>query len=115
MQTSEISTLSDFRSYHLVYVDESGCDKRIGFRRTGWSPIGVAPVRLHRDRRYQFLPAYTQDDILLLWVFQGTTDSALFEDFIERLFHCGRWPEPKSVLVKGAKLFSGLCPWIAVS
>lgn len=35
--------LSSFRSYHLVYVDESGCDKRIGFkrigfRRTGWSP-----------------------------------------------------------------------------
>jgi hypothetical protein len=27
--------LSKFRSYHLVYVDESGCDKRIGFRRTG--------------------------------------------------------------------------------
>lgn len=30
-----LHTLSDFRSYHLVYVDESGCDKRIGFRRTG--------------------------------------------------------------------------------
>ncbi|KAJ5697657.1 hypothetical protein N7488_011341 [Penicillium malachiteum] len=27
--------LSDFRSYHLVYIDESGCDKRAGFRRTG--------------------------------------------------------------------------------
>jgi len=24
--------LSEFRSYHLVYVDESGCDKGIGFR-----------------------------------------------------------------------------------
>ena len=22
--------ISDFASYHLVYVDESGCDKRIG-------------------------------------------------------------------------------------
>jgi hypothetical protein len=28
--------LSEFRSYHLVYLDESGCDKRIGFRHTGW-------------------------------------------------------------------------------
>lgn len=27
--------LLDFQSYHLVYVDESGCDKRIGFRRIG--------------------------------------------------------------------------------
>jgi hypothetical protein len=30
-----LHNLSAFRSYHLVYVDESGYDKRIGFRRTG--------------------------------------------------------------------------------
>ena len=95
--------LSAFRLYHLVFVDESGCDKRIGFRCTGWSLLGVAPVqvaRFHRDRRYQILPAHTQDGVLLSRVFQGTTDSALYEDFIEQLLHhCGRWPEPKSVLV----------------
>ncbi|RYO29315.1 hypothetical protein AA0113_g12065 [Alternaria arborescens] len=62
--------LTQFQSYHLVFIDESGCDKRIGFRRTGWSPHG------------------------------GSTDSAVFEDYIEQLLpHCGRWPEPKSVLV----------------
>lgn len=33
---------SDFSSYHLIFVDESGCDKRIGFRRTGWAPLGTA-------------------------------------------------------------------------
>ena len=27
--------LSEFQSYHLVYVNESSCDKRVGFRRTG--------------------------------------------------------------------------------
>jgi transposase len=27
-----LHNLSEFRSYHLVYVVESGCDKRIGFR-----------------------------------------------------------------------------------
>lgn len=32
-----LHNLSAFRSYHLVFVDESGCDKRAGFRRTGWS------------------------------------------------------------------------------
>jgi transposase len=37
--------LSEFRSYQLVYIDESGCDKRVGYRRTGWSPVGVAPER----------------------------------------------------------------------
>jgi transposase len=33
-------------------------------------------------------------------VFQGSTDAAVFEDFIEQLLpYCNRWPEPKSVLV----------------
>jgi transposase len=33
-------------------------------------------------------------------VFQGSTDASMFEDFIEQLLHhCGRWPEPKSVLI----------------
>jgi transposase len=95
--------LSSFRSYQLVYVDESGCDTRVGFRRTGWSPLGVTPVQIakfHRGRRYQILPAYSQNGILLSRIFQGTTDSAMFEDFIEQLLHhCGRYPEPNSVLV----------------
>jgi transposase len=67
-----LHSLSEFRSYHLVYVDESGCDKRIGFRRTGWSPLGVAPVQVaafHRDSRYHILPAYTQDGVLFSRVF----------------------------------------------
>jgi hypothetical protein len=48
-----LHNLSAFRSYHLVHIDESGCDKRVGFRRTGWSPVGVTPVQiatLHRDQ-----------------------------------------------------------------
>lgn len=84
-------------------MDESGCDKRINFRRTGWSPLGVTPVkiaRFQREQRYQILPAYSQDGILLARVFQGSTDSVFFEDFIEQLLHhCGRWLEPKFVLV----------------
>lgn len=50
--------LSDFESYHLVYVDEYGCDNPVGFRRTGWAPRGTSPVQItqfHRDRRYQIL------------------------------------------------------------
>ncbi|KAJ6050960.1 hypothetical protein N7460_001494 [Penicillium canescens] len=37
--------ISEFRSHYIVYVDESDCDKRIGFRRTGWStPLGMTLV-----------------------------------------------------------------------
>ena len=95
--------ISEFRSCQLVYVDESECDKRVGFRRTGWSPLGVTPVqvtRFHRDRRYQILPAYTQDGILLSRVFQGSTDGTMFEDFIEQLLqHCNLFPQPRSVII----------------
>jgi transposase len=79
--------ISDFKSYHLVYVDESGCDKRIGFRRTGWSPLGVTPVQVskfHRDQRYQILPAYSQDGIVFSRVFQGSTDASMEHRYVRR-------------------------------
>lgn len=95
--------LTAFASYHLVYIDESGCDKRVGFRKTGWSPVGTTPVqtgRFHRGQRYHILPAYTQDGILLARIFQGSTDGEVFEDFLGELLQwCGRWPQPQSVLV----------------
>jgi transposase len=98
-----VHNLSDFHSWQLIFVDESGCDKRVGFRRRGWSPLGVTPVqitRFHRDRRYQILPAYDQDGIILSRVFQGSTDGAVFEDFIEQLLqHCNPFPQPRSVLI----------------
>lgn len=98
-----VHNLSEFRSYHLVYVDESGCDKRIGFRRTGWSPLGVTTVqvtRFHRDRRYQILPAYAQDGILLSPVFRGSTDGTIFENFIEQLLHhCNPFPQSRPVII----------------
>lgn len=80
-----LHNLSDFQSYHLVCVDESGCYKKAGFRRIGWSPLGVAPLQVsqfHRDQRYQILPAYAQDGIVLSHVFHGSTDAIVFEDFL---------------------------------
>src|SRR4051794_23231062 len=35
-----------FHFYQFVYVDESGSDKRGGYRRTRWSPRGVTPVQV---------------------------------------------------------------------
>lgn len=43
-----LHNLSEFRSYHLVYINESGCDKWIGFRRTGWSPLGIVPIQISK-------------------------------------------------------------------
>lgn len=93
----------EYHSYQLVYVDESGCDKRSGIRRTGWSPPGITPVersKFHRGQRYQILPAYSQDGIVISHIYKGSTDAALFENLIEQLLHhCGRYPGPRSVLI----------------
>jgi hypothetical protein len=95
--------ISKYKSYQLVFVDESGCDRRAGQRRWGWSLKGSSPVEItkfSRGKRWHILPAYVQDGILLRRVYQGSTDSDLFEDFIAQLLHhCGRYPEPKSVIV----------------
>jgi hypothetical protein len=66
-------------------------------------PPGVTPVqvtRFHRDLRYQILPAYSQDSIVLSWAFRGLTDSAVFEDFIEQfLYHRNPFPQPRFVII----------------
>jgi hypothetical protein len=38
--------LSKYRSYHLIFIDESGCDPLTTQRRTGWAPIGITPVHV---------------------------------------------------------------------
>ena len=95
--------LSDCRSYQLVFIDESGCDKRSGHRRQGWAPSGATPVQVdefNREQRFQILAAYTQRGVELARVYPGYTDAVIFDDFIEQLLHhCGKWPEPNSVLV----------------
>ena len=95
--------LSFFEYDQLLYVDETGSDKRIGYRRTGWSPLGVTPVqiaRFQRGQRYHILPAYTHNGVLFSRIYQGTTDRAVFERFLEHLLpRCGRFPERHSVLV----------------
>ena len=98
-----LHNLSNYKSYQLVFIDESGADRRDGHRRKGWAPVGVAPVKhdkFNRDTRVQVLPAYAQDGVMLSRVYYGSTDIDMFEDFIEELLHhCGRYPEPKSVLI----------------
>jgi transposase len=46
--------LSEYRSFQLVFVDESGSDTLAGIRRTGWAPRGIPAVQVagfHREKR----------------------------------------------------------------
>ena len=95
--------VSSFRPCQLVFLDETGVDRSIGIHSKGWAPRGKRPCqvkRFHRGQRFQILPAYTQDGVIHFRVYEGTTDTEIFEDFIEELLpYCGRWPAPKSVLI----------------
>lgn len=98
-----LNNLSNFKLHYLVYVDELGCDKRVGFRRTRQSLLRVTPAQVahfYCNYRYQILPAYIQEGVLFYYMFQGTTNSAILEDFIKQLLkHCGHWLGPRSVLI----------------
>lgn len=98
-----VADLAVYDFKQLVCIDESGADKKDGFRRYGRAPRGRVArqvTRLQRGPRYQILAAYCYDGILHSNVSQGTTDSAKFEDFIaDLLLRCETYPQPKSVLV----------------
>jgi hypothetical protein len=56
--------LEVFHSYYFVYIDEFGCDKYNGFRRTGWSPLRVTPTQVaqfQHEKQYQIIASiYTR-------------------------------------------------------
>jgi hypothetical protein len=90
--------ISQYKSYQLVFVDESGCNGRAGHSRWGWSPKGSSQVQVTkfgRGKRWHILPVYAQDGITLRRVYQGSTDSDLFEDFIAQLLHHWQIPGAK--------------------
>jgi transposase len=103
LQDLYLYTVSPMSAGQVFFVDESGCDPRHGFKRRGWSPLGVTPLqvaRFQRGQRYHILPAYDQNGIIRSRVFQGSTNASVFEEFIEHLLPlCGRWPEDRSVLI----------------
>lgn len=43
--------MSGFHFYHLIYANETGCDKRIGFTRMDWFLLGTALV--HASNYYR--------------------------------------------------------------
>lgn len=95
--------VSEFPSWSRIYVDESGCNKRINSRRRGWSPRGVTPAKIaqfQRSQRYQILPAYDQDDVARVQRFQGSTDAAFFLEFMKQLLpHCNPFPGKRSAII----------------
>ncbi|EFZ03023.2 TPR domain protein [Metarhizium robertsii ARSEF 23] len=101
-----------FKLRQLVCVDESGDDREVAIPKKGYAPKGVPPIQrkpFHRGQRVSFLPAYTIDGVIYSEVYEGTTDLEVFESFLVNLLpHCGRYPEPRSVVIMDNAAFHNI-------
>lgn len=97
-----IERRSHYKVSQMIFIDESGSDRGLGILEQGYAPKGVTPVqrkRFHRGKRVQVLPAYIIDGVIYCEVYEENTDVDVFEGVLERLLpHCGRYPEPRSVI-----------------
>lgn len=104
LRSYHLYIMGEYTAEQLVFVDESGLDRRDGVRRTGWSPKGVQPTAtapLEQGLRFYLLPTLTTDSILDLLVYQGSTDREGFLLWLEAklLPKMQPYPAKHSVLV----------------
>ena len=71
----------------LVWIDETGCDRRNSLRRYGYSVRGRPPrdyKLLVRGTRYSAIPVLSLQGIHDVQLFEGTVNGDKFADFIEQ-------------------------------
>ena len=69
----------------LIWIDESGCDRRDTIRKRGYSIRGIPPksqLLLARGKRYSAIPIMSQEGIHDVCLFEGTVNGDKFEDFL---------------------------------
>lgn len=72
----------------LLWIDESGCDRRDSIRKYGYSVRGSpanAHILLSRGKRYSAIPIMSQDGIHDVCLYEGTVNGDRFKEFIQ---HC---------------------------
>ena len=87
IRSTFISDVSLYAHQFLIFIDETGCDRRNGLRKYGYGVRGK-PVRcqklLVQGVRISVIAAMTVQGILDLKVVQGTVTGEIFVDFIEK-------------------------------
>lgn len=74
-----------FHRNMLVWVDETGCDRRSHIRKCGYAFRGEAPVYhriLHRGERISSIAAMSVDGVIALESHKGSVNAEVFADFI---------------------------------
>lgn len=74
-----------FNIDQIVWLDETGCDKRDHVRKLGYAMRGERPVYnrlLHRGKRISAVAALCTDGVIALEMSEGTFNGTKFTDFI---------------------------------
>lgn len=90
----------------LIWIDESGCDRRNSQRKRGYSFRGITPRDhrlLSRGKRYSAIPILSTEGIHDVHISEGTTDGHKFENFLRKcllpILQPFNWINPLSVVV----------------
>ena len=90
----------------LIWVDESGCDRRHSQRKWGYSLRGMPP-RDHRllvgGKRYSAIPVMSLEGVHDVYLAEGSVNGERFQDFIEAtllpILQPFNWINPHSVVI----------------
>jgi len=80
-------TVDSYPQYKLYYIDESGIDNYL-YREYAYSPMGVPVTGRVRGKKYKrtnIVAAKCMNKIVAPMVYEGTTDSILFECWFEKM------------------------------
>ena len=101
-----MAEISTYDPSTLIWIDESGCDRRHSTRKWGYSLRGMTPRDqrlLVRGTRYSAVPVVSVKGILDLHIIQGTMTGERFEDFISStvlpILQPFNWINPCSVVI----------------
>ena len=85
LRAAFMATSSVYDPAMIIWVDESGCDRRNSARKCGCS-LGGLPVCDHRllcrEKRYSAIPLVSVDGILDVYLAEGSVDGEKFERFV---------------------------------
>lgn len=101
-----MATISVYDPEMIIWVDESGCDRRNSARKYGYSLRGT-PVRDHRllcrGKRYSAIPVVSVEGIHDVYLAEGSVDGEKFEHFVQQCLLPVLMPfnavNPRSVVV----------------
>ena len=85
MRGDFMAEMSLFSVHQLVWIDETGCDKRNFVRKMGYALRGERPVStiiMNRGKRISALAAMCSDGVIALELGEGTNNGEKFYEFV---------------------------------